>query len=138
MLSSFHLILFYLISNFILIFCHPGEMKIHMWLQTLYIDFTVLRVLPNNQWSSSSLWCLRMIFELRRQNSQNQDLVLAYNCNARLHTLPGLYVFILCLWFHSNFCLPLYFRIVNILILCFLNVSARNWSACFICRAEIL
>jgi hypothetical protein len=69
--SSLHFISFlswYLISNFILIFCHPGEMKIHMWLQTLCIGSTTLRVLANNQWSSSSLWCLKMMFELRRQN----------------------------------------------------------------------
>jgi hypothetical protein len=44
----------YLISNFILILCHPGELKIHIWLQTLCIDSTALRVLPNSQWSSSS------------------------------------------------------------------------------------
>ena len=58
----------YLISNFILILCHLGEMKIHMCLQTLCIGSTALRVLSNNQWSSSSSWCLKMMFELRRQN----------------------------------------------------------------------
>ena len=66
---SLHFISFlsrYIIYNFILIFCHPGEIKIHMWLETLCIGSTVLIVLPNNQWSSSSLWCLKMIFELRR------------------------------------------------------------------------
>jgi hypothetical protein len=39
----------YLIFNSIFIFSHPGEMKIHMWLQTLYIGSTALRLLPNNQ-----------------------------------------------------------------------------------------
>ena len=118
----------YLIFNFILIFCHPGEMKFTCGckpcasalphLESCQTASGVLQVFGVSRWCSSC--------GDKTEESKNQDLVHPYSYIAHLHTLPCSIVFILFLWFHSHFYVPLYFRIANILIPCFSIVSTRN------------